>query len=63
MYYFSDEVLSPIINVDDFGAKFKPIMRRLIPLTNMKKHLSCLKGTRYVYVHYGHLIIGLNFPP
>ena len=36
MYYFSDEVLSPIINVDDFDAKFKPIMRRLIPLTNMK---------------------------
>ena len=36
MYDFSDEVLSPIINVDDFGAKFKPIMRRLIPLTNMK---------------------------
>ena len=36
MYDFSDEVLSPIINVDDFDAKFKPIMRRLIPLTNMK---------------------------
>ena len=51
MYYFSDEVLSLIINVDDFGAKFKPIMSRLIPLTNMKKKdLSCLKGTRYVYI-------------